>query len=135
MTAPRVEDAIRARFDATPATLRTRGQQKPFVLERIHTEGIVLLLGRQRNYTPLDWDCLEGVVPFLRRHPGWVRAGGTYVMAGEPDTLDQYLKDCISRQTSRWVTVVLAEAGVVRIDPGPPLRLQLTDRFKYAGEY
>jgi len=74
--------------------------------------------------------CLEGIVPFLRRHPGWVPAGGTCVVAGERGTLDESLKDCISRQTSRWVAVVLQEAGVVRVDEGPPLRVQLTERFR-----
>ena len=125
-----VEQAIRARFRTPPATLHTLGQGKPFVLERIDHNGIVLLLGQQRNYTPLRWDCLEGIVPFLRRHPGWVPAGGTYVMDGERGTLDEYLKDCISRQTSHWVVVVLQEAGVVRVDEGPPLRVQLTGRFR-----
>ncbi len=124
-----VEQAIRARF-RTPATLHTLGQRKPFVLERIDHRGIVLLLGRQRNYTPLSWDCLKGIVLFLRRHPGWVRAGGTYVVSGERGTLNEYLKDCISRQTSRWVAVVLQEAGIVRVDEGPPLRGQLTERFR-----
>jgi hypothetical protein len=121
-----VEQAIRARF-RTPATLHTLGHRKPFVLERIDHKEIVLLLGKQRNYTPLSWECVEGIVPFLRRHPGWVSAGGTYVMEGERGTLDEYLKDCISRQTSRWVAVVLQEAGVVRVDPGPPLRIQLAE--------
>jgi hypothetical protein len=57
-------------------------------------------------------------------------AGGTYVMDGETDTLDEYLKGCISRQTSRWVAVVLKEAGVVRVDEGPPLRVDLIERFR-----
>lgn len=128
MLAP-VEQAIRARF-RTPTSLHTLGRRKPFVLDRIDHNGIVLLLGAQRNYTPLGWDCLEGIVPFLRRHPGWVPAGGTYVVDGEPGTLDEHLKDCVSRQTSRWVVVVLQEAGVVRVDAGSPPRVQLTDRFK-----
>jgi len=123
-----VEHAFRARF-RVPETLHTLGQGKPFILDRLDHDGIVLLLGQQRNYTPLRWACLEGIVPFLRRHPGWVPAGGTYVMGGEVDTLDEYLKRCISRQTSRWVAVVLKEAGVVRVDEGPPLRVRLTDRF------
>jgi hypothetical protein len=123
-----VERAIRATFKP-PATLHTLGRGKPFVLDRLDHKGIVLLLGEGRNYTPLSWDCLEGIVPFLRRHPGWVPAGGTYVADGEPDTLDEVLKSCISRQTSRWVAVVLREAGVVRVDQGPPLRVQLTDSF------
>ena len=122
-----VEQAIRAQFFSTPVTLQTLGQGKPFVLDRIDRNGIVLLLGKQRNYTPLSWDCLEGIVPFLRRQPGWVRAGGTYVVGGERGTLDEHLKDCISRQTSRWVAVVLQEAGIVRVGKGPPLRVQLTD--------
>ncbi len=123
-----VEEAIRTTF-RTPATLHTLGQGKPFVLERIDDKGIVLLLGKQRNYTPLTWECLEGLVPFLRRQPGWVPAGGIYIVEGEPGTLDEYLKDCISRQTSRWVAVVLREAGVVIVDKGPPLRVLLSDRF------
>jgi hypothetical protein len=124
-----VEQAIRATF-RTPVTLHTLSQGKPFVVERIDNKGIVLLLGKQRNYTPLGWDCLEGIVPFLRRRPGWVPAGGTYVMSGEPDTLDEYLKGCIARQTSRWVAVVLKQAGVVRVDPGQPLRVELIERFR-----
>ena len=39
-----VEQAIRTRF-RTPTTLHTLGQGKPFVLDRIDQEGIVLLLG------------------------------------------------------------------------------------------
>jgi hypothetical protein len=124
-----VEEAIRAAF-RTPATLYTLSRGRPFVLERIDNDGVVLLLGKKRNYTPLGWDCLEGLVPFLRRFPGWVPAGGAYVMSREPNTLDEYLKGCIARQTSRWVAVVLQKAGVVRVDPGPPLRVQLTDRFR-----
>ncbi len=124
-----VQQAIRSRF-RTPDTLRTLGQGKPFVLEGIDHNGIVLLLGKQRNYTPLGRDCLEGIVPFMRRQPGWIPAGGTYVVGGEPGTLDEYLKRCISRQTSRWVAVVLKEAGVVRVDDGPPLRVQLTEGLR-----
>jgi hypothetical protein len=124
-----VEEAIRARFRA-PVTLHTYGQHKPFELHRIDSDGIVLLLGQQRNYTPLRWDCLEGVVPFLRKSPGWMPAGGTYATAGEEGSLDEYLKGCITRQTSRWVTVVLAEARVVLVDKGPPLRLQLAERLR-----
>lgn len=123
-----VEQAIRRELRA-PTTLHTLSHGKPFVLDRIDNEGIVLLLGKQRNYTPLRWDCLEGLVPFLRARPGWVPAGGTYVMGGEIDTLDEYLKHCISRQTSRWVAVVLKEAGIVRVDEGPPLRVRLTEPF------
>ena len=125
----RVEEAIRSTY-RTPVTLHTHGRQKPFVLERLDSNGIVLLLGKQRNYTPIGWECLEGIVPFLSRRSGWTAAGGTFVVAGEPGTLDEYLKDCISRQTSRWIAVVLEQAGVVQVDKGPPLRVQLASRFR-----
>jgi hypothetical protein len=124
-----VERALRASF-SPPTTLRTIGRGKPFILERIDGKGIVLLLGAQRNYTPLSWACLEGVVDFLRARPGWVAAGGTYVTTGEQGTLDEYLKGCITRQTSRWVAAVLEAAGVVGVDKGPPLRVQLIEDFK-----
>lgn len=123
-----VEQAIRATF-RTPVTLHTFGHRKPFVLERIDHNGILLLLGEQLNETPLSWECLEGILPFLCRYPGWVPAGGTFVVQGERGTLDEYLKDCISRQTSRWVAVVLEAAGVVRVDKGPPLRVRLTEQY------
>ena len=33
-------------------------------------------------------------------------------------------------ETSRWVAVVLEEAGIVRVGNGPPLRVQLAERCK-----
>ena len=122
-----VEQAIRSRF-RPPETLYTVGRGRPFVIDRIDRRGMVLLLGAQRNYTPLPWNCLEGIVQFLQSHPGWIDAGGTYVVGGAQGTLDEHLKRCISRQTSRWVTVVLHEAGIVDIDDGPPLQLRLRRR-------
>lgn len=124
-----VETAIRSRLRA-PSTLYTLGRRSPFVLERIDGDGIVLLLGHGRHWTPLGWDCLEDLVPFLRRHPGWVPAGGTYVVEGERDTLDEPLKQCVNRQTSRWVAVVLQEAGIVDVDAGPPLQVRLAPHLR-----
>lgn len=95
------------------------------MLESLDDRGIVLLLGAKRNYTPLSWECLEGIVPFLGNRRGWVNAGGTYEVSGATGTLDEHLKNWLSRQTSRWVTVVLHEAGLVDVDQGPPLRLRL----------
>jgi len=56
-------------------------------LDRVDEKGIVLLLGKGRFYTPLTWECLEGIVPFLRRRPGWVSAGGTFVVDRLPTDL------------------------------------------------
>jgi hypothetical protein len=110
-------------------TLHTFRRGRLFELKRIGDRGIVLLLGEGRHYTPLSWECLEGIVPFMRRYSGWITAGGTYVTSGETGSLDEHLKNCITRQTSRWVAVVLAEADVVRVDEGPPLRVRLTEAF------
>ena len=123
-----VERAIRATFNA-PATLFTFGQRKPFVLSRIDSDGIVLLLGDGAWHTRLTWECLESVVPFLRGHPGWVPAGGKFSVAGEPGTLDQHLKRYLKRDVARWLARVLSNAAVVEVSEGPPLRLRLFLRF------
>jgi hypothetical protein len=129
MIGPTVRDAIQTRF-RTPTTLRTLSRRRPFVLEQIDDKGIVLLLSKKRNHTPLGWDCLEDVVAYLRRRPGWVNAGGTHAVEGEQGTLDEVLKKCITRQTSRWVVAVFCEAGIVEVDIGPALRVRLTMRFR-----
>jgi hypothetical protein len=33
-------------------------------------DGIVMLLGEGENRAPLLWDCLESIVPFVRRKGG-----------------------------------------------------------------
>ena len=124
-----VEKAIRARFHP-PVTLYTIGQHKPFVLEQLNASGIVLLLGSQRAWTPLTWDCLESVVPFLRARRAWVPAGGQHSVAGEPGTLDEHLKTCLKRDVARWLAVVFRDAGVVDLRDGPPLELRLGDQYR-----
>lgn len=118
-----VETAIRRLF-TPPVTLRTCGQRRPFILRGFDRDGIVLELGQKRARTPLGWDCLEGIPAFLRGR-GWIRAGGAHNVAGEPGTLDEYLKGCIKRDTARWLAVVLAQAGIIETNPGPPLQLRL----------
>jgi hypothetical protein len=120
-----VEVAIRATFTA-PVTLYTFGMHKPFKLSEIDEDGIVLRLGEGGTYAGLSWDkCLEPIPAFLRSR-GWIRAGGTKSISGEPGTLDEYLKDnCTPTLVSRWLAVVLADAGVVDIDEGPPLCVRL----------
>ena len=124
-----VEQAIRANVGA-PSILRTIGQGRPFELHRVDSEGIVLLLGAGRAWTRLPWDCVEGIVPYLRRQHGWVRAGGVHSVSSAPGTLDAYLKGCLSRDVANWVVVVLRDAGVTEVDPGPPLSLRLAQPFR-----
>lgn len=118
-----VEHAIRTRLRA-PVTLYTVAHRKPFKLSAIDDDGIVLLLGRGEWHTRLSWECLESVPAFLRSQPGWVRAGGVHSVAGEPGTLDEYLKGYLKRDVARWLARVLADAGVVDMQEGPPLRLR-----------
>jgi hypothetical protein len=119
-----VEHAIRAKLRA-PVTLYTVGQRKPFKLSAIEADGIVLLLGRGEWHTQLSWECLESIPAFLQSQPGWVPAGGVHSVAGEPGTLDEHLKGYLKRDAARWLARVLADAGVVDLSEGPPLRLRL----------
>ena len=119
-----VEKAIWARLQA-PSTLHTIGQSKPFELQAIDGDGIVLLLGRGEWHTRLSWDCLESVVPFLGRHGGWIPAGGKFSVTGEPGTLDQHLKRYLKRDVARWLAVVLQRAGVVEVRESRALEVRL----------
>ena len=123
-----VERAVRARLTA-PTTLYTHSRRSPFELARIDDAGIVLLLGAKRAWTPLRWECLEGVVPFMQGHGGWIAAGGTYKVERDHGTLDEHLKGCLSRSTSRWVAVVREKAGVIHIRAARPLEIRLTSAF------
>ena len=72
--------------------LRTPSRGKPFVVHTIDGGGVVLLLGAGRWPTRLSWECLEGVVPFIREHGGEVDIGGRHEVEGNPGTLDEWLK-------------------------------------------
>ena len=54
-----------------------------------------------------------------------MKAGGQFSVEGEPDTLDGYLKRFTRVSTSRWVSRVLVEAGIVEADSDLPLRIRL----------
>jgi len=118
-----VERAIRASV-VPGAELRTPSRQKPFSIDSIDGEGVVLLLGRQRAWTRLSWTCLEGVDDFLTGR-GWVRVTGTgYSTEVDPGTLDGYLKGCVNRATAAWVAALLERAGVAEIDRSLPMRIR-----------
>lgn len=118
-----VESATRRRFPRTPVTLATYGQGVTFELD-YDADGIVLRLGKGRWASDLPWACLESVPAFLRGRRGWVIAGGQHSVSGEPGTLDAYLKAWQKTDVARWLVRVLAEAGVVDVDDGRPLRLR-----------
>ena len=105
--------------------LVTPSQGKPFVVDRVDSKGVVLLLGSGEWPTRIIWTCLEGIVPFIRDHGGEVSIGGRHEVKGNPGTLDEWLKGCVKRTTAGWVAVVLAEAGVVEIIHDRPQRVRL----------
>jgi hypothetical protein len=75
--------------------------------------------------TFFDWDCLEGVVGYMKGRD-WVAVGANRVLAGNPDTLDGYLKQHVPRQTANYIAVLLAQAGVLDLDDGRPARVRLS---------
>ena len=122
-----VEGAVRRTYRA-PATLHTISRQAPFVLQKLDRAQIVLLLGEQRTWTPLRWEWVETIVPFLRAR-SWVRVGGAHSVAGEPGTLDQHMKQFLKRDVARWLSVILRDAGVLEVSERP-LSVRLTSCFR-----
>jgi len=118
-----VEGAIRDRI-GQGRELRTPARKAPFVVDRIDQRGVVLLLGKGAWHTRLSWECLEGIVTFLSGR-GWIIIGGRFETAGEPGTLDEYLKRFSKRSTAPWVAAMLAEARVVEVSAESPVRLRL----------
>jgi hypothetical protein len=121
----RVEVAIR-RAVHPGLELRTPSRKKPFLVHSLDSEGVVLLLGSGRWRTRIDWECLEGVVPFIQDRGGEIPIGGRHDVKGNPGTLDEWLKKCVSRTTAGWVAVVLEKAGVVEVVGRRPQRVRLT---------
>jgi hypothetical protein len=124
-----VEAAIRARV-RSGMTLKTPARGKPFEVERIDDRGVVLLLGAKRTATPISWECWEGIPSYLRSKGGEVDIGGQYTVAGNPGTLDAYLKPCAwGRATAGWVAAVLEVAALVDIIRTRPARVRLRPGF------
>lgn len=107
-----VATAIRRRIQQGQV-IRLRTSGKPFEVDRIDSDGIVLLFGAKRTPTRLRWEWLEGIVTFVREHGGSVPIGGTYDVEAEAGTLDCYLKPLIKRATANWVAALLEESVVV----------------------
>lgn len=84
----------------------------------------MLPLGEKEARTPLTWECLEGIVPFLA-HRSWVDIGSVYATQADPDTLDGYLKSFVKRATAGWVASVLERAGIIEIDRRRPARVRI----------
>lgn len=119
-----VESAIR-RTISPGQSLHTPSRHAPFVVDVIDHRGVVLLLGKGQWRTPLSWECLEGLVPYIREHGGEVVIGGKHATVGAPGTLDGYLKNCLKTNTANYVASTLAEAGVLELMDERPARVRL----------
>lgn len=123
-----VERAVRKSVSSGDV-LRTPGQGKPFTVDRVDGQGLVLLLGQGRWETPVPWDALEGT-PGIFRGRGWLRTTGSFSRNDDSTTLDGYLKQYVSRETANWVAVVLEQAGVLELDRTRPVRARLSPAFE-----
>ncbi len=110
--------------------LRTPSRKRPFIVDRLDSDGVILLLGAGQWKTRIAWPCLEGVVPFIENLGGEVPIGGHHDVRGNPGTLDEWLKGCVNRTTAGWVAVVLETAGVVEILGTRPQRIRLTETWR-----
>jgi hypothetical protein len=123
-----VEQAIRGTV-LSGTHLATPARGAPFSVARLDDRAMVLLLGQKEAWTPLAWECLEGIVPFLAGR-GWVEIGTKYDTRADPATLDGYLKGYLKRATAGWVAAVLEHAGVVEVDRRPPAHVRLVDAVR-----
>jgi hypothetical protein len=122
-----VQRAIKAQL-VEGLELHTPAADAPFWIGPITDEGLVLLLGAQRSWTLLRWDCLEGLAAWLSGR-GWVPIGTRYEVEGTPGTLDGYLKGCTKRATAGWVAATFERAGIVEIRRIRPVHVRLSAAF------
>jgi hypothetical protein len=119
-----VQQAIRSSVEHG-VQLPTPTGRAHFLVDRLDSRGVTLLFGPKRTSTFFSWDCLEGVVDYLKGRQ-WVPIGANRDLAGNPNTLDWYLKQHVPRQTANYVAVLLSHAGVLELDDGRPARVRLS---------
>lgn len=122
-----VQTAIR-RHLGRGDVLHTPSRRAEFVIGSIDSGGLVLLLGEGRHATPLSWEGLEGVIPFMASHGGSVRIGSLFDTRAIPGTLDEHLKKWVNRATAGWVAAVFEASGLCEIDRRRPARVRLVNR-------
>jgi hypothetical protein len=111
--------------------LATPARGAPFIVDRIDSDGVVLLLGKQRAVTRFSWGCLEGLPEYVRGK-GSVPIGSKYATDADPGTLDAYLKGHVNRATAGWVAALLERAGVFEIKRDRPASVRLSPTFRDA---
>jgi hypothetical protein len=116
------EGVIRRRL--TPgSTLCTLTRRRPFVIEGIDAQGVVLLLGARRTRTVIPWAVLQDLMVWLASQD-WVEVGGRFAARPEGETVDALLKQEIPRAVANYVAALLVCADLAEADHGRPLRIR-----------
>lgn len=116
-----VEAAIR---QLGPRTLFTVPDRARFEVANLAPDAVELLFGGRRTRTVIRWTCLEDIPAFLHEK-GWVEIGATHSVTVKPGTLEAHLRTCLRRSTGGYVAALLAEAGLIDIDPRKPAKIRL----------
>jgi hypothetical protein len=121
-----VEKAIRTGV-AAGMVLGTVPNGAPFKIGEMDDQHFRFFIGAEQTLTTFKWQCLEDVVPFLKRSAvAWVRIGSVRSVSSTPGTLDHFLKNCgPNRMTSNYVAAVLERAGVVEARTQRPAAVRL----------
>jgi hypothetical protein len=122
-----VEQAVRSSVEEQ-AELPTPTGRTRLTVERIDARGVTLLFGPKRTPTFFSWACLEGVVDYLQGRD-WLPVGANRDVSGNPDTLDWYLKQYVTRQTANYVAVLLSRAEVLELRAERPARVRLSSAW------
>lgn len=119
----RAQETIRSEIHEGQ-TLHTPVRAAPFVVAKLASEGVVVLIGAKQARTLLSWSVLDDLVAWLDGR-GWVEVGGAYSLQGQAGKLDGFLKQRIKRDVAGWVAALLEAAGLVDLDRTRPARLRL----------
>src|SRR3989337_972079 len=115
-----VERSLR-RWIAPRTVMDTLAGDTVCVVERLDETGLMLSSSSEVR-THLAWTGFEGVPEFLRGR-GWALVGGS---AGDTQgTLEGYLKKWGVCGAGPLVARLLAAAGIIETELGPPLRIRL----------
>ncbi|HEX4214607.1 MAG TPA: hypothetical protein VIA06_14920 [Candidatus Dormibacteraeota bacterium] len=116
------EGVIRRRV-APGSTLCTLTRRRPFVIEGIDAQGVVLLLGERRTRTVIPWAVLQDLMVWLATQD-WVEVGGRFTVRSEGETVDALLKHEIPRTVANYVAALLVRTDLAETDHGRPLRIR-----------
>ncbi len=122
-----VEAAVR-RAIGDGEVLHTPASGSEFKVASMNREHLVLLLGATAAWTPIAWECLEGVPAFLVDRE-WVVIRSRDDTARSPVTLEGYVRRYLKRAAAAYVAAVLEGAEVVEVRRARPAQCRLHPTF------